>query len=59
MVIRERDSRYINLPMIVVSLLNAMIWTGYAILKQDIPLFMTNLVAFSTMIINMTFYLWA
>ena len=59
MVIRERDCRYINLPIVVVSLVNAMVWTAYAILKKDIPLFMTNVVAFSTMCVNMIFYMWA
>ena len=58
-VIRERDARYLNLPMLCVTLINAMIWTGYAILQKDIPLFMTNLIAFCSMVVNMTFYLWA
>jgi len=59
MVIRERDCRYINLPIVVVSLTNAAVWTAYSILKKDIPLFMTNVVAFAAMSLNMVFYLWA
>ena len=58
-VIRERDSRYINLPIVAVSIVNAVIWTAYAVLKRDIPLFMTNFLAFAFMSVNMTFYLWA
>ena len=58
-VIREKDPRYINLPIVVVSLINAVIWTAYAVLKKDIPLFMTNSLAFTFMSINMTFYMWA
>jgi len=45
--------------MLLVTLINASVWTAYSILKKDIPLFMTNLVAFSVMCVNMTFYLWA
>ena len=57
--IREKDARYINLPIVVVSLINATVWTAYAVLKKDIPLFMTNCMALAFMSINMTFYLWA
>ena len=58
-VIRERDPRYINLPMVSVSLVNSVIWTAYALLKKDIPLFMTNALAFCFMTINLIFYMWA
>mmetsp|Transcript_31410 Transcript_31410/g.38993 ORF Transcript_31410/g.38993 Transcript_31410/m.38993 type:complete len:395 (+) Transcript_31410:118-1302(+) len=58
-VIREKDSRYISLPMVTVSIVNALIWAAYAVLKKDIPLFMTNSLAFCFMSVNMTFYLWA
>ena len=58
-VIREKDSRYISLPMVSVSLMNATIWSAYAVLKKDIPFFMTNSLAFCFMSVNMTFYLWA
>jgi uncharacterized protein with PQ loop repeat len=58
-VIREKDARYINLPIVVVSLINATVWTAYAVLKKDIPLFMTNAMALAFMSVNMTFYLWA
>ena len=57
--IREKDPRYINLPIVLVSITNAMVWTCYAILKKDIPLFMTNSIAFTTMAVNLLFYLWA
>jgi len=43
----------------VVSIINATVWTAYAVLKKDIPLFMTNLFAFASMSVNMLFYLWA
>ena len=43
----------------MVSLINATVWTAYAVLKKDIPLFMTNCMALAFMSINMTFYLWA
>jgi hypothetical protein len=42
-----------------VSIVNAVIWTGYALLKRDIPLFMTNALAVFFMTINLIFYLWA
>lgn len=58
-VIREKDPRYINMPIVIVSLINATVWTAYAVLKKDIPLFMTNVMALCFMSINMTFYLWA
>lgn len=58
LVIREKDPRYINLPMVSVSVVNAMIWTTYAVLKKDIPLFMTNIIAFLVMSTNLTFYMW-
>lgn len=58
-VIREKDARFINLPIVLVSLVNATIWTAYAILKKDIPLFMTNSLAFVFMSVNLTFYMWA
>ena len=58
-VIREKDPRYINLPIVVVSIVNAVIWTAYAVLKKDIPLFMTNSLAFTFMSLNLVFYLWA
>jgi len=58
-VIRERDPRYINLPMVAVSIVNSFIWTGYSVLKRDIPLFMTNSLAFFFMTINLIFYMWA
>ena len=59
LVIRERDHRYIALPLVLISLVNASIWTLYSIIKSDIPLFATNAVAFFFMLINLTFYLWA
>lgn len=43
----------------MISLVNGSIWTLYSIIKNDIPLFTTNVVALFFMIINMTFYLWA
>lgn len=58
-VIRERDPRYINMPVVTVSIINAVIWTAYAILKKDIPLFMTNSLAFVFMGINLIFFFWA
>lgn len=58
-VIRERDCRYINLPIVLISLINGSIWTVYASIKNDIPLFTTNCVALFFMTINMIFYLWA
>ena len=58
-VIRERDPRYINLPIVIVAMINAVIWSSYGALKKDMPLFLTNILAFSFMSINMTFYLWA
>ena len=58
-VIRERDPRYINLPMVAVSIVNSVIWTAYSVLKRDIPLFMTNSLAFFFMTINLIFYMWA
>jgi len=59
LVIRERDHRYIALPLVLISLVNASIWTLYSIIKNDIPLFATNAVALFFMLINLTFYLWA
>ena len=47
------------MPIVIVSLINATVWTAYAVLKKDIPLFMTNVMALCFMSINMTFYLWA
>ena len=41
------------------SIINATIWTAYAVLKKDIPLFMTNFFAFFFMSLNMIMYLWA
>jgi len=58
-VIRERDCRYISLPIVMISLVNGSIWTLYSIIKNDIPLFATNVVALFFMTINLTFYLWA
>ena len=58
-VIRERDCRYISLPIVLISLVNGSIWTLYSIIKNDIPLFATNVVALFFMTINLTFYLWA
>ena len=58
-VIREKDPRYINLPIVIVSMINAMIWSSYGALKKDIPVFLTNILAFTFMSINMTFYMWA
>lgn len=58
-VIRERDARYINMPIVIVSLVNSVIWTAYAVLKKDIPLFMTNMLAFFFMAVNLVFFLWA
>ena len=58
-VIRERDCRYISLPIVLISLVNGSIWTLYSIIKNDIPLFATNVVAMFFMTINLTFYLWA
>jgi len=58
-VIRDRDPRYINLPIVLISLINGSIWTVYASIKNDVPLFTTNIVALFFMMINMTFYLWA
>ena len=58
-VIRERDPRYISLPIVLISLVNGSIWTLYSIIKNDIPLFATNVVAMFFMTINLTFYLWA
>jgi len=43
----------------MISLINGSIWTLYAIIKNDIPLFTTNVVAMFFMTINMIFYLWA
>lgn len=57
-VIREKDGRYINMPIVCVSIVNSFIWTAYAILKHDVPLFATNLLAFIFMSTNLTFYLW-
>ena len=59
LVIRDRDPRYIALPLVMISLVNASIWTLYSIIKNDIPLFATNAVALFFMLINLTFYLWA
>merc|ERR1712113_765599 len=59
LVIRDRDPRYIALPLVIISLVNASIWTLYSIIKNDIPLFATNAVALFFMLINLTFYLWA
>ena len=59
LVIREKDCRYINLPIVLISLINGSIWSIYASIKNDIPLFTTNVVALFFMLINMTFYLWA
>ena len=58
-VIRERESRYINLPMVCISIVNSLVWTAYAVLKKDIPLFMTNFLALIVMSVNLVFYLWA
>ena len=58
-VILEKDARYINLPMAGISVVNGLIWTAYAVLKKDIPLFMTNALACGCMLVNLTFYLWA
>ena len=57
--IREHDSRFINMPVTLVSLINGSVWTAYAVLKKDIPLFMTNALACTFMMVNVTFYLWA
>jgi len=43
----------------MISLVNGSIWTLYSIIKNDIPLFATNVVALFFMTINLTFYLWA
>ena len=43
----------------MISLINGSIWTLYSIIKNDIPLFATNVVALFFMTINLTFYLWA
>lgn len=45
--------------MCTVAVINAVIWVAYAALKKDIPLFMTNSLAFCFMSINLTFYMWA
>jgi hypothetical protein len=45
--------------MVSVSLVNSVVWTAYAVLKKDIPLFMTNFLAFTVMSVNLVFYLWA
>jgi hypothetical protein len=58
-VIRERDNRYISLPIVLISLVNSSLWTVYAIIKKDIPFFMTNFLAINFMSINLIFYLWA
>ena len=45
--------------MCTVAVINAVIWACYAVLKKDIPLFMTNSLAFCFMSLNLTFYMWA
>ena len=40
-VIRERDNRYISLPIVLISLINSSLWLVYAVIKKDIPFFMT------------------
>lgn len=57
-VIRERDNRYISLPIVIISLVNASLWVVYAGIKRDIPFFMTQFCAIFFMSINMIFYLW-
>ena len=47
------------MPIVCISLINGSIWTLYSIIKNDIPLFATNVVAVLFMTINMIFYLWA
>lgn len=58
-VILEKDARYISLPLVLVGLINGLIWTAYAVLKKDIPLFMTNSIACGVLSVNLIFYLWA
>lgn len=43
----------------MISLVNGSIWTLYSVIKNDIPLFATNVVALFFMTINLIFYLWA
>jgi len=47
------------MPIVTVSIINATVWTAYAVLKKDIPLFMTNFFAFAAMSVNLIFYLWS
>ena len=58
-VIREKDSRYISLPIVTISLLNSTIWAIYSFIRGDIPFLLTQTLALVFMSINMIFYLWA
>jgi len=43
-VIESRDPRFINLPIAVATVINAILWTLYGFLSADLFVFISNLV---------------
>jgi len=58
-VIRTRDPRYINMPIVIGSTINCGLWTIYSCIVGDIPFFTSQSLAVVFMLVNLTFYFWA
>ena len=57
--IREKEPKYINMPLVSCSCINAFLWTLYALIKHDVPFLTSQILAFTFMATNLVFYLWA
>ena len=58
-VIREKEPKYINMPLVVCSTVNAFLWTLYGLIVHDVPFLTSQILAFTFMSTNLVFYLWA